>query len=186
MFRASGHRTDRPDPRETVDYFYQTELEKLQRLRRMVNEMATSRKRIELQINSSEQQEKQTEARRDAAEAAGRKDLAEEAETRIAAMERNIQSLRKQYDKAMEREEEGTLKAQAMQSLVDSFRINKETFKADYSIAVTETPEPRDLPGRGKLAGDEIDDDSALRLAAITDLLSPDLMDAGQPHDQDQ
>src|SRR5258708_13178626 len=43
------------DPRETLDYSYQTQLELLQKVRRGVADVATSRKRVELQINQLQQ-----------------------------------------------------------------------------------------------------------------------------------
>ena len=39
------------DPRQTLDYSYQRQLELLQKVRRGVADVATSRKRIELQAN---------------------------------------------------------------------------------------------------------------------------------------
>ena len=44
------------DPRETLDYSYQRQLELLTKVRRGVADVATSRKRVELQINQLEQQ----------------------------------------------------------------------------------------------------------------------------------
>ncbi len=43
------------DPRETLDYSYQRQLEMLQKVRRGVADVATSRKRLELQINQYQQ-----------------------------------------------------------------------------------------------------------------------------------
>ena len=42
------------DPRETLDYSYEKQLELLQKVRRGVADVATSRKRLELQITSLE------------------------------------------------------------------------------------------------------------------------------------
>ena len=44
------------DPRETLDYSYQKQLELLQKVRKGVADVATSRKRIELQMNQLQQQ----------------------------------------------------------------------------------------------------------------------------------
>ena len=44
------------DPRETLDYSYQRQLDLLTKVRRGVADVATSRKRVELQINQLEQQ----------------------------------------------------------------------------------------------------------------------------------
>ena len=49
------------DPRETLDYSYQRQLELLQKVRRGVADVATSRKRVELQINQIEAQSRKLE-----------------------------------------------------------------------------------------------------------------------------
>ena len=58
IFRAKANKAlDRTeDPRETLDYSYQKQLELLQKVRRGVADVATSRKRLELQLNQLEQQ----------------------------------------------------------------------------------------------------------------------------------
>src|ERR1700759_1146756 len=52
IFRAKANKAlDRAeDPRETLDYSYQKQLELLQKVRRGVADVATSRKRLELQL----------------------------------------------------------------------------------------------------------------------------------------
>ena len=45
------------NPNETLDYSYQKQLELLQKVRRGVADVATSRKRLELQIGQLEQQQ---------------------------------------------------------------------------------------------------------------------------------
>ena len=57
IFRAKANKAlDRmEDPRETLDYSYQTQLELLQKVRRGVADVATSRKRVELQMNQLQQ-----------------------------------------------------------------------------------------------------------------------------------
>ena len=58
IFRAKANKAlDRAeDPRETLDYSYQRQLELLPKVRRGVADVATSRKRVELQVNQLEQQ----------------------------------------------------------------------------------------------------------------------------------
>ena len=53
VFRTKANKAlDRAeDPRETLDYSYQRQLELLQKVRRGVADVATSRKRLELQMN---------------------------------------------------------------------------------------------------------------------------------------
>ena len=58
IFRAKANKAlDRAeDPRETLDYSYQRQLELLTKVRRGVADVATSRKRVELQVNQLQQQ----------------------------------------------------------------------------------------------------------------------------------
>src|ERR1700709_482150 len=57
VFKAKANKAlDRAeDPRETLDYSYQKQMEMLQKVRRGVADVATSRKRLELQMNGLQQ-----------------------------------------------------------------------------------------------------------------------------------
>ena len=52
LFRAKASRAldSAEDPRETLDYSYERQLDMMQKMRRGVADVATSRKRVELQI----------------------------------------------------------------------------------------------------------------------------------------
>ena len=67
IFRAKADKAlDRmEDPRETLDYSYKQQVEMLTRVRRGVADVATSRKRVELQMNSlqKEMNKRDTQAR---------------------------------------------------------------------------------------------------------------------------
>src|ERR671921_244452 len=81
IFRAKANKAlDRAeDPRETLDYSYQKQLELLQKVRRGVADVATSRKRLELQVQGLEQQADKLQGQARQALAGGREDLAREA-----------------------------------------------------------------------------------------------------------
>src|ERR1700729_4664097 len=81
------------DPREALDYSYQRQLESLTKVRRGVADVATSRKRIELQITTLEQQAGQLASQREHATAAGRADLAQEAHMREAEIRGQVSGL---------------------------------------------------------------------------------------------
>ena len=57
LFRIKANKAlDRAeDPREVLDYSYEQQLEMLQKVRRGVADVATSRKRVELQVNQLQQ-----------------------------------------------------------------------------------------------------------------------------------
>jgi len=52
------------DPRQTLDYSYEKQLELLQKVRRGVADVATSRKRLELQIQSLASRRRSSRSRR--------------------------------------------------------------------------------------------------------------------------
>jgi phage shock protein A len=127
------------DPRETLDYSYQRQLEMLQKVRRGVADVATSRKRLELQIQQLElQQNKLTDQGKKALQV-GREDLAREALGRRSGLDTQLGDLRAQYSQLQGEEEKLTLAAQRLQAKVDSFRTRKETIKATYTAAEAQT-----------------------------------------------
>jgi phage shock protein A len=127
------------DPRETLDYSYQRQLEMLQKVRRGVADVATSRKRLELQINQLEQQSGKLEEQSRKALQVGREDLAREALTRRSGLAGQLTDLRNQYATLQGEEEKLTLASQRLQAKVDSFRTRKETIKATYTAAEAQT-----------------------------------------------
>lgn len=127
------------DPRETLDYSYEKQLELLQKVRRGVADVATSRKRIELQIqNLAQQTDKLTEQAK-AALAGGREDLAREALTRKSGLQQQIADLQVQLAQLQDQEEKLVIASQQLQAKVDAFRTKKETIKATYSAAEAQT-----------------------------------------------
>ncbi|MFJ9346315.1 PspA/IM30 family protein [Streptomyces sp. NPDC101237] len=141
IFRAKANKAlDRAeDPRETLDYSYQKQLELLQKVRRGVADVATSRKRLELQLNQLQQQSSKLEDQGRKALALGREDLAREALSRRAALQQQVTDLETQHSTLQGEEEKLTLAAQRLQAKVDAFRTKKETIKATYTAAQAQT-----------------------------------------------
>ncbi|MBU6245251.1 MAG: PspA/IM30 family protein [Actinomycetales bacterium] len=127
------------DPRETLDYSYEKQLELLQKVRRGVADVATSRKRVELQIQGLVQQEAKLDQQARAALAGGREDLAREALTRKSGLHQQIADLQQQLAGLQAQEEKLTTAAQQLQAKVEAFRTKKETIKATYSAAEAQT-----------------------------------------------
>ena len=123
------------DPRETLDYSYEKQLELLQKVRRGVADVATSRKRIELQLQGLAQKEGTLEEQARAALAQGREDLAREALTRRSGLHQQIADLQAQLAQLQDQEDKLTAAAQQLQTKVETFRTRKETIKASYSAA---------------------------------------------------
>lgn len=127
------------DPREVLDYSYEKQLELLQKVRRGVADVATSRKRIELQVQGLAKQEVKLEEQARAALAANREDLAREALVRRSGLHQQIADLNAQLVQLQEQEEKLIVASQQLQSKVESFRTRKETIKATYSAAEAQT-----------------------------------------------
>ena len=141
IFRSKANRVldKAEDPRETLDYSYQKQLELLQKVRRGVADVATSRKRIELQLQQLQAQADKLEDQGRKALAVGREDLAREALTRRSGVQQQMQDLQTQYVSLQGEEEKLTLASQRLQAKVDAFRTRKETIKATYTAAEAQT-----------------------------------------------
>jgi phage shock protein A len=141
VFKAKANKAlDRmEDPRETLDYSYQRQLELLTKVRRGVADVATSRKRVELQMNQLQQQSNKLQDQARKALGMGREDLAREALTRKASAQTQLDELQTQYAQLQAEEEKLTVASQRLQAKVDAFRTRKETIKATYTAAEAQT-----------------------------------------------
>ncbi|WP_036555623.1 PspA/IM30 family protein [Nocardiopsis sp. CNT312] len=142
------------DPRETLDYSYQKQLELLQKVRRGVADVATSRKRVELQIQQLEQQSDKLQNQGRAALEQGREDLAREALTRRSGLDSQITGLREQHANLQNEEQKLTTAAQRLQAKVDAFRTRKETIKANYTAAQAQSQIGEAFSGISEEMGD--------------------------------
>jgi phage shock protein A len=127
------------DPRETLDYSYAKQLENLQKVRRSVADVATSRKRLELQLTQLATNAAKLDGQARQALAIGREDLAREALTRKQAMAGQIESLQAQHAQLQGQEERLVQTASTLQAQIESFRTRKETLKATYTAAQAQT-----------------------------------------------
>jgi phage shock protein A len=156
IFRSKANRAlDRAeDPRETLDYSYQRQVEMLSKVRRGVADVATSRKRIELQINQLEQQSAKLHQQAEKAITMSREDLAREALTRKSGLTSQIGDLKVQHAQLQGEEEKLTLAQQRLQTKVEAFRTRKETIKATYTAAEAQTRINEAVSGIGEEMGD--------------------------------
>ena len=141
VFKAKANKAldKMEDPRETLDYSYQRQLELLTKVRRGVADVATSRKRVELQMNQLQQQSNKLEDQARKALGMGREDLARGALERKASAQGQLNDLQAQYAQLQAEEEKLTVASQRLQSKVDAFRTRKETIKATYTAAEAQT-----------------------------------------------
>lgn len=142
------------DPRETLDYSYAKQLEMLQKVKRGVADVATSRKRLEIQMQQLQASGDKLQAQAQQAVAAGRDDLAREALTRRGAVNQQISDLAAQHASLQQEEEKLTVASQRLQAKVDAFRTRKETIKATYTAAEAQTKIGEAFAGISEEMGD--------------------------------
>jgi len=174
------------DPRQTLDYSYQRQLELLQKVRRGVADVATSRKRIELQANQLNTQADKLTMQAQRALEVGREDLAREALTRRSGIQQQLSDLQIQHAQLQSEEEKLTRASQRLQAKVDAFRTRKETIKATYSAAEAQTRINEAFSGISEEMGDvglaiqRAEDKTAqmqARAGAIDELLASGALD---------
>ncbi len=142
------------DPRETLDLTYEKQLEQLQQVRRGLADIATARKRIELQATQLKASAEKLKQQAAVALGQNNEDLAREALSRRSAIATQLEGMKSQHDQLVEQEEHLVTTSQALQSRVESFRTQKETMKAAYTAAEAQTKIGEAVSGISKSMGD--------------------------------
>ncbi len=137
--KASSALDRAEDPRQTLDYSYEKQLDLLTKVRRGVADVATSRKRLEMQLQSLAQQADRLEQQGRDALAQGREDLAREALTRRSGIQQQVADLQTQLAQLQSDEEKLVAAQQRLAAKVEAFRTRKETLKATYTAAEAQT-----------------------------------------------
>lgn len=123
------------DPRETLDYSYERQLEMLQKVKRGIVEVTTAKKRLELQSARQRDDIAKMDNQARQALAAGREDLARTVLTRKASAMEQLQALEAQIAN-LDNEQAKLVDAEArLSAKVEAFRTRKEVIKATYSAA---------------------------------------------------
>lgn len=188
IFRSKANKAlDRAeDPRETLDYSYSRQIDLLAKVRRGVADVATSRKRVELQANQLEQQSQKLHDQAQKALSMGREDPAREALTRKSGLTGQLSDLKAQQAQLQGEEEKLTLASQRLQAKVEAFRTRKETIKATYTAAEAQTKINEAFSGISEEMGDvgmavqRAEDKTAqmqARAGAIDELISSGALD---------
>ncbi|WP_432825888.1 PspA/IM30 family protein [Dactylosporangium sp. CA-092794] len=156
LFRIKANKAlDRAeDPREVLDYSYERQLEMLTKVRRGVADVATSRKRLELQLAQLRQAADRLREQAGQAVDLGRDDLAREALTRRAAVATQMGDITAQRDGLTAEEAKLTTAATRLQARVEAFRTRKETIKATYTAAEAQTRVGEAVSGISEEMGD--------------------------------
>jgi DNA-binding XRE family transcriptional regulator len=184
------------DPREALDYSYQRQLESLTKVRRGVADVATSRKRIELQVATLEGQAGKLAGQRERAIEAGQADLVREAHMREVRVQEQLARLREQLLLLIGEEEKLTTASQRLQAKVEAFRVQKETLKATYTAAeaaqtvheafaltLTDTDDPEAVPADVPAGFSSATSTASEILQEIRDLTPPFPVSSGPDED---
>jgi phage shock protein A len=141
IFRSKANKAldKMEDPRDTLDLSYEKQLEQLQKVRRGVADVATARKRIELQAQALQKQADKLQGQAKAALQQNNEDLAREALSRRAALGEQLGELKVQHDQITDQEQKLVSTSQELQTRVERFRTQKETLKASYTAAEAQT-----------------------------------------------
>lgn len=127
---------DDPDAlKDRLDQTYRTQTALLQQVRRGVADVATSRKRVDLQLATIAQQTARLDQQAAEAVAAGRDDDARAALTRKVTLDKSAVELRARRDELVAEETKLEQSAGRIEQDVESFRVRKDTLSARHTAA---------------------------------------------------
>jgi len=174
------------DPRETLDYSYEKQLEMLQNVKRGVADVTTSKKRLQLQRSKLQKSIDKLDSQAKDAIKADREDLARMALERKSALSTQVEDLDIQIAQ-LEKEQEKLVAAEKrLSTKVEMFRTRKETIKARYSSAEAQVKINESVSGIGEemadvgLAIDRAEnktEEMQARASAIDELLESGTLD---------
>jgi phage shock protein A len=122
-------------PDEMLDLSYEKMLEQLTQVRRALVDIASSKKRLELQEEQLQHSVDHLQDQAKQALQANREDLAKEALARKATAQQQIDEMEPQHQQLVEEEQKLTQTMNVLQKRVNDFRTQKETLKAEYTAA---------------------------------------------------
>ncbi|MGI8558215.1 MAG: PspA/IM30 family protein [Solirubrobacteraceae bacterium] len=123
------------DPGETLDYNYEKQLEALQNVKKGIADIVTSKKRLQMQEATMQQQVVKLDTQARQALAAGNEDLARIALDRKTTVQTELQTLDTQIAELEAQQQKLTDSEQKLRSKIEAFRTKKEVIKAQYSAA---------------------------------------------------
>ena len=142
------------DPRETLDYSYEKQLELLRNVKRGVVEMVTAKRRLEMQASKVQANLTTLDSQAGQALEAGREDLCRLALERQQAAVMELQGLDQQVADMEIEQEKLTNAEKRLQAKVQAFRTKKEVIKAQYNAAQAQVRIGSALSGVSEEMGD--------------------------------
>lgn len=156
IFRSKASRTlDRlEDPREALDDSYDQQVKMLQQVRQGLAEVATAKKRIELQGQEMGARYQRLGDQAEEALNQGREDLARTALERRSLLERQVASIRDQYTALQQQQAQLQDNERRLAERIAAFRTEKETIKATYAASEAQVKANEAAAGIGSQMSD--------------------------------
>ena len=123
------------DPRETLDYAYERQLETMRKVKQGLVEVVAAKRRLQYQAERVRGDIPKVEQQAQQALGLGREDLARIALQRKQTAMVELQGLEEQIDGLEQEQERLTQAEQRLKYKVNSFRTQKEVIKAQYTAA---------------------------------------------------
>ena len=142
------------DPRETLDYSYEKQLEMLRNVKRGVVEMVAAKRQIQQQADKVRENIARLDRQSEQALDAGREDLALLALERKQTAVLELEGLDQQIAGMEEEQEKLTQAEQRLSAKVAAFRNKKEVIKAQYTAAQAQVRIGSALSGISEEMGD--------------------------------
>ena len=142
------------DPRETLDFAYEKQMEMLKKVKRGVVEMVTTKRRIEQQASKVRENISMLDKQASQALNADREDLARVALQRKQASLIELEGLDEQISNLELEQQKLTQSEQRLQAKVQAFRTKKEITKAQYNAAQAQVKIGAALSGLSEEMGD--------------------------------
>lgn len=142
------------DPRETLDDSYEQQVKLLQQVRQAVADMATAKKRVDLQGQEMGSRYQRLGEQAREAMAQGREDLARAALERRALLESQVSRLQDQYASMQQQTAQLQQRERQLSEQVAAFRVEKETIKATYTASEAQVKANEAVAGIGSSIDD--------------------------------
>ncbi|MFF2274533.1 PspA/IM30 family protein [Agromyces sp. NPDC058126] len=142
------------DPRETLDDSYEQQVKLLQQVRQAVADVATAKKRIDLQGQEMGTRYQRLGEQAREAMAQGREDLARAALERRALLESQVSKLQDQDASMQQQTAQLQQRERQLSEQVAAFRVEKETIKATYTASEAQVKANEAVAGIGSSIDD--------------------------------
>ncbi|MBC7442094.1 MAG: PspA/IM30 family protein [Ramlibacter sp.] len=152
--KSSRALTRLEDPREALDDSYEQQLRMLQQVRQGLAEVATAKKRIELQGQEMGSRYQRLFDQAQEALNQGREDLARTALERRSLLEGQVAALQGQYQALQQQQAQLHDNERRLAERVAAFRTEKETIKATYAASEARVKANEAAAGLGSEMGD--------------------------------